>query len=50
MGLIPWTPPVQLAFWSWMLIGPMLSDHVTLERFLKKSGTISPKPRVTMAR
>ena len=47
---MPCTPPVQFWFWSWMLIGPMFSDQVTLERFLKKSGTISPKPSVTMAR
>ena len=33
-----------------MLIGPRLSENVTLERFLKNSGTISPKPRVTIAR
>ena len=35
---------------SWMLIGPRSNEMVMLDRFLKTSGTISPKPRVTIAR
>ena len=50
IGLIPCTPPVRLTLFTAITIGPSVSDSVRLERFLNTSGTISPKPSVTMAR
>ena len=46
IGLMPSGPPVRFAFSS--RIGP--NEKFTFTRFLKTMGTISPKPRVTIAR
>ena len=48
IGLIPSTPPVKLKFGPMIVFPAMLM--LTLSRFLNSRGTISPKPRVTIAR
>ena len=48
---MPSGPPVRLTFCRLMSVTPAIEKlNVMAARFLKKTGTISPKPRVTMAR
>ena len=51
IGLMPSGPPVRFTFCELMIVSPAIgSENVIAARFLKKTGTISPKPRVTIAR
>ncbi len=51
IGLMPSGPPVRFTFWTDRRVTPaIVRSNVMAARFLKKTGTISPKPSVTMAR